>query len=45
MGVSLWLLGVVALAAFCAGGFAGILVAAIMYMAHGNRRQAGSIRL
>ena len=34
MGGNLWLLGWVAIAAFCAGGFAGVLLAALMYMAH-----------
>jgi hypothetical protein len=38
MGGNLWLLGGVVVVAFCAGGFAGILLAALMYMAHDEPR-------
>jgi len=33
MGGSLWVLGGVVVVAFCAGGFAGILLAALMHVA------------
>jgi hypothetical protein len=34
MSSNIWLLGGVVAAAFCAGSFAGMLLAALMYMAH-----------
>ena len=36
MGGSFWVLGTVVLVAFCAGGLAGILLAALMHVARGE---------